>query len=1103
MADSFVPPENVRSAARRGLELRKKWGRGGLSNAEASDQGIGSGVQRATNLANGDAVSLDTIQRMANFFSRHQKNYRPNVKESDGGPTAGTVAWLLWGGNAGKAWAQRILREQERMAGKAGQRNSRSDRQRIRSIRQQAQTIVATTLELEPSASDELTTPVDVAKAVQIDPNAHPGAMVALMLSPEQQAMLTPFRVGDMANSEADHITLLYLGDDAQLITGYKNKVIEALACIASECEPVAGKLNGYGRFSGNDEVYPVFANYDSPALFRLRAKIIHELTECCVELPEDHGFTPHLTLGYLPLTGAMPALDVQSLDMNFPGFSLIWAGERIDYMLFGMGEGDEDESEDEGKVSIEIEVKGDAVKGFELQSAETQPIITGIVRAIKSDGEWALEVLGVPFGGHNNGRDSDGEYFSQKTNIYQDKLPSVPAVYFHGWDENNQPATEPAYIGMATYDRTDAKGHWYKVILNKASSYAQRVWNAAKQGIARASSGSITHLVRKERDGHITHWPVAELSIFDAIGKRQPANQYAVALPVLKSVYAAAGLTWPLDIESPDSAQTPEDAAIGDDRTSLRGLASAKANETDTQQDKVSTGVLDNMNDVNIQELVAQSVASALAQRDAAAKAEADRQAEIANAVKSAATDAAKAARDAMQAELDAAKAAADAAKAEAAEARRLPGGAPHVAKFEAKYDGLSIEDLSFMSGVLNSAKGMRIDGRESPGTTEGLRRALAIRLLDSSEGKGDEYRSAKSVMPEAVKGMKANELNYSTLSSYGDEWIGVTYSTQLWDKIRLQTQIVSRIPTVVVPQGSESIVIPVNTTSPTFYKVAQATAQDSNPGRVTPTVTTSRMGTTNKTLTVSKLGAAVNYSGELEEDSLIPWIAELRRDLIVEGAEVLEHVVIDGDTATGGTTNINDIGGTPGGTEAFLLFDGFRKLALVTNTANSRSAGALTIEDYLETIKLMGLGGKNAVEKSRVSYIVDMFTHWKSLELAELKTQDVYSMPTIEEGVLRRVYGYDVLTTDNMHRANQDATYGLKANTSGKIDLDTASNNTTGSILAVRWDQWRLGYKRNWTFEVQRDALSDSTVIVGMMRVGMVHRDTEASAISYNVTL
>ncbi len=1103
MADSFVPPQNVRSAARRGLDLRKKWGRGGLSNAEASAQGIGSGVQRATNLANGDAVSLDTIQRMANFFSRHQKNYRPDEREADGGPTAGTVAWLLWGGNAGRDWANRILREQERMASKAGNRNNRSDRQRIRTIRQQAQSIVATTLELEPSASDEPTPPadmpVDAAKAVQIDPNAHPGAMVALMLSPEQQALIAPFRVGDMADSEADHITLLYLADDAELQTGFKNKIIERLAQIASMCSAIGGKLNGYGRFSGDGEMYPVYANYDSAQLFKVRSKLMWKLAELGVELPEDHGFTPHLTLGYLPTSEAMPALDMPDLDMNFPGFSLIWAGERIDYMLFGMGENDEGESEDDGKVSIEIEVKGNAAKGTDIKAAEAQPIITGIVRAIKSDSEWALVVLGVPFGGHNNGRDSDGEYFSNKTNIYAQQYPAVPAVYYHGYDENGRPSSEPQFIGTARYDHTDAKGHWFKVALDKANSYARRVWEAAKQGIARASSGSITHLVRKERDGHITHWPVAELSIFDAVGKRQPANQYAVALPVLKSVYAAAGLTLPLDIESTDSAQSPEDAAIGAGSTPAQGRASAKATETDTQQGNVSTGGR-KMEPNEVKELVA----AVLAERDAAVKAEADRQAEI----KSAAEDAAKATREAMQAELDAAKA--EAAKAQkaadeaAAAARRLPGGAPYVAKFDNiwKYDTLGLDDIAFAIGVLDAAKGTRVGGVVGSGASENLRKALAVRLLDDPDKDG-QFAASKAAMKSAGMAMKSNELNYSTLSSYGDEWIGVTYSTQLWDKVRLATPIAANIPTVEIPQGSESVVIPVIGTSPTFYKVAQAASQDSNPGRVTPTMTTSRLNTANKTLTASKLGAAINYSGELEEDSFVPWVAELRRDLVAEAAEVMEHVIIDGDTVTSATTNINDIGGTPAGTEAFLLFDGFRKLALVTNTANSRSGGTLAVEDYLETLKLLGVGGRNAADKSRVAFITDMHTHWKSLELTEVKTRDVFVQPTIENGMLANIYGARVFASPNMHRANQDATYALKANTAGKIDLDTASNNTTGSIVAVRFDQWRLGYKRRWVFEVQRDAISDSTVIVGTMRIGMVYRDTEASAVSYNITL
>ncbi len=103
-AESFSPPTAVRAAARRGLELRKKHGKGGLTTQEAGKQGIGSGVARASNLANGNALSFATIKRMAAFFSRHEKN------KSGGEDDAGYIAWLLWGGDAGKAWANRIIK---------------------------------------------------------------------------------------------------------------------------------------------------------------------------------------------------------------------------------------------------------------------------------------------------------------------------------------------------------------------------------------------------------------------------------------------------------------------------------------------------------------------------------------------------------------------------------------------------------------------------------------------------------------------------------------------------------------------------------------------------------------------------------------------------------------------------------------------------------------------------------------------------------------------------------------------------------------------------------------------------------------------------------
>jgi len=701
-----------------------------------------------------------------------------------------------------------------------------------------------------------------------------------------------------------------------------------------------------------------------------------------------------------------------------------------------------------------------------------------GLIRAVKSDsGDWEIEILGVPFGSPSD-RDSDGEFFTAQTKLHLDKFPTPPLVFFHGYNEQKQPDAQPIYVGKTTGYEVRKDGVWFRGVLDKAVAQAKAVWDAAQQGMARASSGSIAHLVRKAANGQLLEWPLAELSVFDTFNGKNPANRRAVVTPVMKMVYEQAGLSLPVDIEG-ESSET-DGVEVSD------GLLGSDVAANSQQQTISSVKNKENiMNPEEVQKLVNDALK---AERDRVAAEEAQKKAQ-----EEAVSLAVKAALVEKDKELAA-------AKAEAAEARRLPGGveAAHVAKFGnvAKYDNLDATDAAVLAGIMSAAK----MANRSVGVSEDLRKYLAIQLAEMTDTER-QFVASKSAMKMAGMPMKANELNQSTLANYGDEWIGVTYSSQLWDKIRLAAPIAAKIPTVQIPQGSESVVLPLNGTAPTFYKVAQASAQDSNPGRVTPTITTSKKGTANKTLTVSKLGAAINYTGELEEDSLIPWVSELRRDLTLEAAEILEHIIIDGDTATGATTNINSIGGTPAGNEAYLLFDGFRKLALVTNTANSRSAGTLTVEDYLETLKLLGLAGRNAAQRDSVDFIIDMWSHWKSLELAEVKTRDVFVSPTIENGYLVNLYGHNVITSSNMHRANQDATYGLKANTSGKVDLNTAANNTTGSILAVRWDQWRLGYKRQMTFEVQRDAISDSTDIVVMMRVGMVNRDNEAASISYNV--
>jgi hypothetical protein len=97
-SSSNIPTDSMASNARRGLDLRDKYNRGGTS----------VGIARARDIANKKNLSDDTILRMHSFFSRHEvdkKGQGWNAGE-DGYPSNGLIAWLLWGGDSGKSWAE-------------------------------------------------------------------------------------------------------------------------------------------------------------------------------------------------------------------------------------------------------------------------------------------------------------------------------------------------------------------------------------------------------------------------------------------------------------------------------------------------------------------------------------------------------------------------------------------------------------------------------------------------------------------------------------------------------------------------------------------------------------------------------------------------------------------------------------------------------------------------------------------------------------------------------------------------------------------------------------------------------------------------------------
>ena len=92
-----VAPADVREIARDALERRRRYGRGGTQ----------IGVARARDIANGRRLSVETLRRMVSFFARHDTEAeRRNRRDRT---SAAYIAWALWGGSKGRAWAIRTL----------------------------------------------------------------------------------------------------------------------------------------------------------------------------------------------------------------------------------------------------------------------------------------------------------------------------------------------------------------------------------------------------------------------------------------------------------------------------------------------------------------------------------------------------------------------------------------------------------------------------------------------------------------------------------------------------------------------------------------------------------------------------------------------------------------------------------------------------------------------------------------------------------------------------------------------------------------------------------------------------------------------------------
>ncbi len=323
------------------------------------------------------------------------------------------------------------------------------------------------------------------------------------------------------------------------------------------------------------------------------------------------------------------------------------------------------------------------------------------------------------------------------------------------------------------------------------------------------------------------------------------------------------------------------------------------------------------------------------------------------------------------------------------------------------------------------------------------------------------------------------------STTAGSGDELVDTQEARALWDDVNLETAVAPLFNTVQMP--SNPFQIPLQLGAVNWY-----------PGTENTAVTGSAPATARQTLTAHELVAEVPWSYDLDEDAVIAMMDELRRSLLRNAHEVIDDVILNGDTTTQNNINADgaNIAATTAGTGHLLVgFDGLLHQPLVDNTAMGNDHSAAVSADMFNEIR--GKLGKYGVRPSELAYITDVNTFIKSLSIDSFRTLDKFGPnATILTGQLGAVEGIPVIVSEQMRLADAD----------GKV-TNGGNANTKGRLLIVNRSQWRVGFKRELTIETVRDAQKRQNIMVVSFRIALQERSGSRSsathtALQYNIT-
>ena len=367
-------------------------------------------------------------------------------------------------------------------------------------------------------------------------------------------------------------------------------------------------------------------------------------------------------------------------------------------------------------------------------------------------------------------------------------------------------------------------------------------------------------------------------------------------------------------------------------------------------------------------------------------------------------------------------------------------------------KYQGLDLLDLAYMRSLLNAQ----------------IRQPLGLnpRMLE-------EWQSnLKAAMD-------------STTAGSGDELVPTQEASTLWMDVNLETMVAPLFSRVDMP--SDPFEIPLQLGDVNWY-----------PGTENLAVTATALNTAKQTLTSYELVGQVPWSLTLDEDAVIAMAQEVRSGLVRNAAEVIDDVVLNGDSTAVNNINADEatISKSDVGKGHWLLgFDGLLHLPLVDNTGQANDHSAAVSDGMFNEVR--GKLGKYGVRPSELAYLMDVNTYIRALSVDNFRTLDKLGPnATVLRGQLGAVEGIPVIVSEQMKLADTD----------GQV-TDAGNVTNTGRLLIVNRSQWRVGFRRELAIETDRDIQKRQNIMVVSLRIAFAERTGSRStathtALQYNIT-